>query len=120
VGCEAGGSLVSSGEENRAMIHVIAAIEVAEGRRDDFLAEFRKVVPLVHQEQGCIEYGPTIDTPADVAAQPGLRPNVVTVVEKWESLAALKAHLVAPHMMEYRARVKEIVRGATIHVLEPV
>ena len=101
------------------MIHVIAAIEIAEGRRNDFLVEFHKVVPLVRAEQGCLEYGPTVDVHADIAAQPALRPNVVTVVEKWESLEALKAHLVAPHMTDYRARVKDLVRGATIHVLEP-
>jgi quinol monooxygenase YgiN len=101
------------------MIHVIAAIEIAPGRRDDFLAEFHKVVPLVQQENGCLEYGPTIDVPTDIPAQPAPRADVVTVVEKWESLDALKAHLVAPHMNEYRERVKDLVKGATIHVLEP-
>jgi quinol monooxygenase YgiN len=101
------------------MIHVIATIGIAEGRRDDFLVEFHKVVPLVRAEPGCIEYGPTVDVSAGIAAQPPLRASVVTVVEKWESLEALKAHLVAPHMTEYRARVKDLVRGATIHVLEP-
>jgi quinol monooxygenase YgiN len=101
------------------MIHVIAAIEIAPGRRDDFLAEFHKVVPLVQQENGCLEYGPTIDVPTDIPAQPAPREDVVTVVEKWESLEVLKAHLVAPHMNEYRERVKDLVKGATIHVLEP-
>jgi quinol monooxygenase YgiN len=101
------------------MIHVIAAIEIAAGRRDDFLVEFHKVVPLVRDEEGCIEYGPTVDVATEIPAQPPLRESVVTVVEKWESLAALQAHLVAPHMTDYRARVKDLVRGATIHVLEP-
>ncbi|MEQ8787589.1 MAG: putative quinol monooxygenase [Pirellulaceae bacterium] len=101
------------------MIHVIAAISIAPGRRDDFLAEFHKLVPLVHQEQGCIEYGPTIDVPTDIPAQPAPRADMVTVVEKWESLEALKAHLVAPHMNEYRGRVKDLVQDAVIHVLEP-
>ena len=77
------------------------------------------MVPLVHQEHGCIEYGPAIDVDADIAAQPPLRTNVVTGIEKWESLAALKAHLVALHMMEYRTRVKELVKKTTVHVMEP-
>jgi quinol monooxygenase YgiN len=101
------------------MIHVIAAIEVAAGRRDDFLAEFHKVVPLVRQEQGCLEYGPAVDLATDISLQTPLRDHVVTVLEKWESLDALKAHLDAPHMAEYRERVEGLVAGLTLHILEP-
>ena len=101
------------------MIHVIAVIEVAAGRRAEFLAEFQKLVPLVHAEQGCLEYGPAVDAQTDLAVQKPMGPNVVVVVEKWESLQALEAHLAAPHMAAYREQVKELVTGATIHVLEP-
>lgn len=101
------------------MICVVAAIEVAEGRRDDFLAEFRKIVPAVLNEAGCLEYGPMTDVSTNIAAQPPVRENVVTVVEKWESLDALEAHLIAPHMLEYRKAVKELVVGATLSILEP-
>jgi len=101
------------------VIYVIATIEVAPGQRDAFLTEFRKVVPLVRAEAGCLEYAPAVDLPTDLPAQAPARENVVTVVEKWESLAALRAHLQAPHMMEYRARVKELVVGARLHILQP-
>ena len=101
------------------MIHVIAAIELVEGKRDAFLEEFRKLVPLVHDEQGCLEYGPTIDFETNLPAQDGVRPNVVTVVEKWESIEALEAHLVAPHMVDYRGRVKEMVVDTKLQVLQP-
>ena len=101
------------------MIHVIAAIEVAEGKRDAFLEEFRQLVPLVHEEQGCLEYGPTIDFETNLPAQGGVRENVVTVVEKWESIEALEAHLVAPHMVDYRGRVKEMVVSTKLQVLQP-
>ncbi|MCB1804272.1 MAG: antibiotic biosynthesis monooxygenase, partial [Candidatus Competibacteraceae bacterium] len=40
-------------------------------------------------------------------------------IEKWESLAALEAHLTAPHMLEYRQKVKDFVNGSTIHILQP-
>jgi quinol monooxygenase YgiN len=102
------------------VIHVIATIELAAGKREAFLVEFRKVVPLVRAEAGCLEYGPTIDLPTGIAAQGQVRDNVVTVVEKWEDLPALQAHLSAPHMLEYRGRVKEYVVGAKIQVLQPV
>ena len=101
------------------MIHVVASIEVVEGKREVFLEEFRKLVPLVHEEQGCIEYGPTIDFETNLPAQGGARPNVVTVVEKWESIETLEAHLVAPHMVDYRGRVKDIVKDTKLQVLQP-
>jgi quinol monooxygenase YgiN len=101
------------------MIYVIATIEVKPGKRDAFLAEFKKNVPNVKAEKGCIEYGPTMDVKTEIKAQIPLRENVVTIVEKWESLVALQAHLVAPHMAEYRGKVKDFVVGTTLQVLEP-
>lgn len=101
------------------MIHVIATIEVVPGMREAFLAEFRRIVPPVRAEAGCIEYGPTIDLPTPFPAQVPLRENTVTIVEKWESLAALQAHMSAPHMLEYRGRVKEMVTAVKLQVLQP-
>ena len=43
------------------MIHVLATIEIAPGRREDFLSAFDEVVPDVRAEAGCIEYGPAVD-----------------------------------------------------------
>jgi len=101
------------------MIFVIATVEVKPGKRDAFLAEFRKNVPNVLAEKGCIEYGPTVDAKTDIKAQIPRRDNVVTIVEKWESLQALQAHLGAPHMAAYRERVKDYVVGVTLQILEP-
>lgn len=101
------------------MIHVIATIELAAGQREAFLTEFRRLVPQVRAEAGCIEYGPTVDAASGIAAQGPPRQDVVTVVEKWSDLPSLKAHLVAPHMEAYRPRVKHLVRSTTLQVLEP-
>ena len=101
------------------MIHVIATIDLVEGTREPFLEEFRKIVPLVRAEAGCLEYGPTIDLPSGLAAQGAVRENVVTVVEKWADLASLKAHIVAPHMQEYRPRVRDFVKSTELQVLAP-
>jgi quinol monooxygenase YgiN len=43
----------------------------------------------------------------------------VVVVEKWASLAALEAHLAAPHMVAYRTAVKDYVVETDLQVLEP-
>ena len=101
------------------MIIVIAAIQLADGRRDDFLNAFHRLVPTVRKEAGCLEYGPAVDAVTDIAAQQSPRENVVTVVEKWESVSALKAHLTAPHMAEYRITVQDMVLGMTLQILEP-
>jgi quinol monooxygenase YgiN len=101
------------------MIHVIATIELKPGQREAFLTEFRHLVPLVRAEPGCLDYGPTVDVPTEIPVQVPVRDNVVTVVEKWANLEALKAHLVAPHMAAYRDRVKDIVAGLRLQVVEP-
>lgn len=101
------------------MIHVIAEVELVEGQQANFLAEFHKLMPLVHAEQGCIEYGPTRDLATGIPVQIPLRNDVITIIEKWESLEALKAHLIAEHMHAYRARVKDFVRAVSLRVTEP-
>ena len=101
------------------MIYVVASIEVNPGKADAFIAEFKQLVPKVHAEDGCIEYGPTTDVDSGIEAQGGARDNVVTIVEKWEGLDHLKAHLAAPHMGEYREKVKDLVAGVKLQILEP-
>lgn len=102
------------------MIHVIATIEVAAGKRDAVLAEFRRIIPLVRAEDGCVEYGTAVDVASGHPAQAPLRPDVVTVVEKWASVAALAAHSQAPHMGEFRQRTTGLVAKVTLQVLDPV
>jgi quinol monooxygenase YgiN len=101
------------------MIHVIATVEVQAGRREAFLTEFRRVVPLVRAEPGCLEYGPTVDLLAGLPVATPLREDVVVILEKWESLDALRTHLGAPHMQEYRTRVKDLVVRVQLQVLQP-
>ncbi len=101
------------------MITVIATVTVEESRRDEFIGIFKELVPSVHAEAGCVEYGPTVDLETSIPAQPPARSEVVTIVEKWESIEALEAHLVAPHMTEYRAKVKDLVKNVSLQVLEP-
>ena len=101
------------------MIHVLATIQIAAGKRQEFLAQFHDVMPAVHQEEGCLAYGPAVDIETGISAQGPLRADVTVIVEQWESLEALKAHLVAPHMQEYRGKVKELVLSTELQVLEP-
>lgn len=101
------------------MIHVIASISTAPGRRDDVLQLFRSLVPQVHAEAGCVEYGTAVDLENAIDGQPAIRPDMVTVFEKWQDPAALRAHLAAPHMKQFRESVKDLVVGVEIRVLNP-
>ena len=60
-----------------------------------------------------------IDAPSGLDAQGPVRPNVVAVVEKWESMDALKAHAAAPHMAAYGAATKEFIASRVIHIMQP-
>ena len=102
------------------MIIVLATIELQPGKRPEFLNEFRKIIAAVRAEAGCIEYFPAVDTVSGLPAQGQTRDDVVVVVEKWESVVALEAHLIAPHMMEYRPKVKAFVKSVTLQILSPV
>jgi len=101
------------------MIIVLATIELHPGKRPDFLAEFRQIVPKVRAEAGCHEYFPAIDTVSGLPVQGPSRDDVVVVIEKWESVPALEAHLIAPHMMDYRPKVKEFVKRVSLQILSP-
>jgi quinol monooxygenase YgiN len=99
------------------MIHVIATIELVEGKRNAFLDEFRRIIKIVRDEDGCIEYGPAIDLETEFSEPP--QENIVTIIEKWASVPALQAHLKAPHMAKYREMVRDMMVGIKIRVLKP-
>ncbi len=98
------------------MIHVIASIRVKAGKVSEFLEVFKSNIPDVKKEKGCIEYFPAVDVVTDLPPQ-RLDENLVTIIEKWESLEALGDHLEAPHMLAYRQRVGDIVEKVSLKVL---
>ncbi|MDA8050606.1 MAG: putative quinol monooxygenase [Rhodospirillales bacterium] len=101
------------------MIHVIAIVTAKPGQREAILSEFRANKPSVLAEKGCIEYGPAVDAEGAGAIQTPFGPDTFAVLEKWESLEALKAHGVSPHMAAYAARTREMIAMREIRVLVP-
>jgi len=99
------------------MIHVIAVITAKKGKRPELLDAFSRIVPLVHAEQGCIEYQPVVDAENAGEAQAMLGPNTYVVVEKWESMNDLNAHSVSPHMVEFGKTAGDLVADRKIHIL---
>ncbi len=102
------------------MIHVLARITTKPGKRDAVLEAFRNNRPTVLAEAGCIEYVSVIDAEGAGKIQTPIGADTFFVVEKWESIDALRAHAAAPHMATYAATVKDLLAERTIHVLSPV
>ncbi len=102
-----------------SIVHVVAVITTKPGKREDVLALFNANVPNVLAEDGCIEYGPTIDTGDVGGVQTEFGTDTFVVIEKWQSLDHLKAHMKAPHMATYAAGVKDMLADRVIHVLSP-
>jgi len=101
------------------MVHVIAVITAKPGQREAVLTHFRANVPAVRAEKGCIEYGAAVDAEPALPIQAKWGPDTFVVVEKWESMDALKAHGAAPHMAAYGAKTRELLASRTIYILSP-
>jgi quinol monooxygenase YgiN len=101
------------------MIHVIATIKLQADTREKFLRILKENVPKVQAEQGCRAYAPAVDVESGIPVQAALRPDVVTIIEAWDSLEDLRTHLKAPHMLSYREKVQALVKNVSIHVLTP-
>jgi quinol monooxygenase YgiN len=101
------------------MIHVVAVVTAKSGMRDSLLQAFRANVPAVKAEQGCIEYGAAVDFEDGPKFQTKYGPDTLLVIEKWESMDALKAHAAAAHMAAYAAKTKEMIASRAIHILSP-
>ncbi len=101
------------------MIHVIAVVTAKPGMRDTILTHFRANVPAVKAEEGCIEYGATVDADPALPIQTKYGSDTFVVVEKWSSLETLKAHGAAPHMAAYAAKTREHIASRTIHIMQP-
>ena len=99
------------------MISVIASVRIKADRLPQFIEIFKANGPRVREEKGCIEYFPAIDIDSGLPVQK-LDRNVVTIIEKWESVEALRAHLKTPHMLAYREKVKDMVDDLYIKVLK--
>ena len=100
------------------MIHVVAILTAKPGQRAAVLEHFQANVPAVHAEAGCIEYSAATDVENMGTAAYG--PDTFVVIEKWESEDHLKAHAAAAHMKAYSAKVKDMMAGRVVHVLQPV
>lgn len=102
------------------MIYVVATIQLTAGKRDEFLEHQQRLLPLVRAEQGCRLYDPSVDVFVAGRSHQPPRDNVVVMHEQWDSIEALEAHLIAPHMLAFRETVRQLVVGVNIEVFQAV
>lgn len=101
------------------MIHVIASILVYDDKLQDVLGIYKDFVPQVLKEKGGSMYLPTIDVQTDLPRQ-DRNPNVVTVLEQWDDLAAFEAHINQAHSVQFRKDIENIVELISVKVLKAV
>ncbi|GEM_PF-4027 len=101
------------------MLTVIAEIRTRPGQhhRQAVLDQFAKIIPTVLEEAGCHGYAPMVDTAAGVSFQT-TAPDSIVMVELWETVAHLEAHLQTPHMKAWSEAVKGDVLETHIRILE--
>jgi quinol monooxygenase YgiN len=99
------------------LINSLAFITANPGMRDKLITAWRQNAPVVRAEEGCIEYNATVDFPEAGAFQSPVGPDTIVIIEKWASIDALRAHVVAPHMKAYAEKTRELVAGRVIRVM---
>jgi len=96
------------------MIYSVVTMIIKKGKMDVFLAECRKIRPLVLAEEGCLMYDYTreIDTGSD--RQEPINSSRITLYEKWTSTEALDIHSGMPYMIEFVSRVAPMRQSVII------
>lgn len=101
------------------MLTVIADIRTRPGahHRQAVLDAFARIIPTVLQEAGCHGYAPLVDHADSVSFQT-IHPDAVIMLEQWESVANLEAHLQTTHMKAWHEDVKNDVLDIHVRILE--
>ena len=101
------------------MLTIIAEIRMHAGpeHKAKVINAFEKITATVLAEQGCHGYELLVDADLDVGFQ-AKDANVITMLEHWESIEHLNAHMQTAHMQAYQAEVQDDVADVKIRILE--
>ena len=87
-------------DNRRDLLTVIAYMRAAPGKRDDLRAALEALIEPTSQEAGYVNY----DLHQGVED-----PDAFFFYENWESGEHLDAHLAAPHLVEFAARIPALL-----------
>lgn len=102
------------------MLHVLVTMMIKEDRMEDFLALCKALRPQVLKEKGCLAYDYTREIASPLGIQPPVVANRITLLERWESLEALQAHMETPHMKEAGPKMKDLRLSVEARVTESI
>ena len=95
-------------DDRRDLLTVIAYMRAAPGKRDELRQALEALVEPTHREKGYVNYD----------MHQGIEdPDAFFFYENWESGEDLDAHLAAPHLREFAARIPELLdeNGLTVN-----
>ena len=87
-------------DDNRELLTVIAFKRAAAGKREELKAALEALIEPTKQEDGCVNY--------DLHQGRG-GPDFFTFYENWVSGEKLNAHLAAPHLIDFAAKMGDLL-----------
>ncbi len=88
--------------------------------RPAYIAETKKIVNLVRAEPGCLAYTLLGDAETGWDAPQRSGEKTLWMIEHWDCVRSLQAHLETPHMKMFGAAAQPLRSGSTFQVLEAV
>ncbi|MEQ1736494.1 MAG: putative quinol monooxygenase [Rhodoglobus sp.] len=82
---------------------VTAVFRPNPGAREPLLSALERLIPLVHDEAGCLLYA--INEQSD---------GTIVMIEKWESAELLDAHGAGPAVSEFGATIAGLLAGPVV------
>ena len=94
-------------------------LKAAENRAA-YIAETKKIINLVRAEPGCLTYTLLGDAETSWDAPQRSGEKTLWMIEHWDSVQSLQAHLQTPHMKMFAPAAQPLRAGGTFQVLEAV
>jgi quinol monooxygenase YgiN len=94
-------------DERPELLTVIAYMRAAPGKRDELRAALEALIGPTRQEKGYVNY----DLHQSIED-----PDRFFFYENWESAEDLDAHLAAPHLVEFAARIPDLLDESGLSV----
>ena len=102
------------------MLNLVVTMHIKPGHMAAFLAVCAELRPQVLQEPGCRGYDYLRDVAVTLHRPTPVDPDRITLLECWESIEALRAHMETPHMRAAGAKLKDLRESVELRVTEAV